>query len=144
MVQRDALHEPDQRNTRGETGLIVLIVAAADDATAFAFQQLLADRRATPTAQETTRHVGEPGGTASLLRGPSPEAHLTGRGPDPPLQVATLPVGVRSSQALVSALNAACASAGRAPDDGARRAARSRGRGAPGPSTRSCRPLSVQ
>lgn len=36
-------------------------VAAADDATALAFQQLLADRWATATAQHMVRDAGEPG-----------------------------------------------------------------------------------
>ncbi|MFF4402570.1 DUF6207 family protein [Streptomyces sp. NPDC001480] len=44
-----------------EPGLVVVDVAAADDATALAFQQLLADRWATATAEHTTRDVGEPG-----------------------------------------------------------------------------------
>ncbi|MFD5721470.1 DUF6207 family protein [Streptomyces sp. NPDC127036] len=36
-------------------------VAAADDATALAFQQLLAERWATATAERMTRNVGQPG-----------------------------------------------------------------------------------
>lgn len=44
-----------------EPGLVVVDVAAADDATALAFQQLLADRWATATAEHTTRNAGEPG-----------------------------------------------------------------------------------
>ncbi|MEV5842248.1 DUF6207 family protein [Streptomyces sp. NPDC051985] len=44
-----------------EPGLVVVDVAAADDATALAFQQLLADRWATSLAQHTTRDAGEPG-----------------------------------------------------------------------------------
>lgn len=44
-----------------EPGLLVVDVAAANDATALAFQQLLADRWATATAQHTTRDAGEPG-----------------------------------------------------------------------------------
>lgn len=44
-----------------EPGLVVVDVAAADDATALAFQQLLADRWATATAEQTTRDAGEPG-----------------------------------------------------------------------------------
>ena len=39
-----------------EPGLVV-----ADDATALAFQQLLADRWATSPAQHTTRDAGQPG-----------------------------------------------------------------------------------
>jgi hypothetical protein len=44
-------------------GLVVVDVAAADEATALAFQRLLADRcaTATATAQRTTRDVGQPG-----------------------------------------------------------------------------------
>ncbi|MFD7480759.1 DUF6207 family protein [Streptomyces sp. NPDC059837] len=42
-------------------GLVVVDVAAADDATALAFQQLLADRWATSTAERTTHDVGQPG-----------------------------------------------------------------------------------
>ncbi|MFE9776512.1 DUF6207 family protein [Streptomyces sp. NPDC005931] len=34
---------------------------AADDATAFAFQQLLAERWATATAEHTTRDADQPG-----------------------------------------------------------------------------------
>ncbi|MEV8547700.1 DUF6207 family protein [Streptomyces sp. NPDC051572] len=44
-----------------EPGLVVVDVAAPDDATALAFQQLLADRWATATAEHTTLDVGEPG-----------------------------------------------------------------------------------
>ncbi|MEU9397977.1 DUF6207 family protein [Streptomyces sp. NPDC048324] len=44
-----------------EPGLVVVDVAAADDATALAFQQLLADRWATATADRTTHDAGEPG-----------------------------------------------------------------------------------
>ncbi|MFJ9591050.1 DUF6207 family protein [Streptomyces acidicola] len=44
-----------------EPGLVVVDIAAADDATALAFQQLLADQWATATAQHTTRDAGEPG-----------------------------------------------------------------------------------
>jgi hypothetical protein len=57
MPYMDPINETHVR----EPGLIVLDGAAADDATAFAFQQLLAERWATATAQETTRDVGEPG-----------------------------------------------------------------------------------
>ncbi|MFJ1673139.1 DUF6207 family protein [Streptomyces bottropensis] len=42
-------------------GLVVVDVAAADDATALAFQQLLADRWATSSAERTTHDVGQPG-----------------------------------------------------------------------------------
>jgi hypothetical protein len=44
-----------------EPGLLVVDVAAADDATALAFQQMLAERWATATAERTTRDAGEPG-----------------------------------------------------------------------------------
>ncbi|MGW3650009.1 DUF6207 family protein [Streptomyces sp. NPDC000878] len=44
-----------------ESGLVVVDVAAADDATALAFQQLLAERWATATAEHTTRDACEPG-----------------------------------------------------------------------------------
>ncbi|WP_330293481.1 DUF6207 family protein [Streptomyces sp. NBC_00576] len=42
-------------------GLVVVDVAAADDDTALAFQQLLAEHWATSTAERTTRDVGQPG-----------------------------------------------------------------------------------
>ena len=41
--------------------VVPVAVAVADDETALAFQQLLADRWATATAQHTTRDAGEPG-----------------------------------------------------------------------------------
>ncbi|MFD3932640.1 DUF6207 family protein [Streptomyces sp. NPDC058614] len=44
-----------------EPGLAVVEVAAFDDATAFAVQELLAGRWATATADRTTRDPGEPG-----------------------------------------------------------------------------------
>ncbi|WMD06392.1 DUF6207 family protein [Streptomyces sp. FXY-T5] len=44
-----------------EPGLFVVDVAAADDATALAFQQLLADRWATATAEQSTRDAGQAG-----------------------------------------------------------------------------------
>ena len=44
-----------------EPGLLVVDVAAADDGTALAFQQMLAERWATATAERTTRDPGEPG-----------------------------------------------------------------------------------
>ncbi|MER7484271.1 DUF6207 family protein [Streptomyces sp. NPDC126510] len=47
--------------TLSEPGLVVVDVVAADDATALAFQQLLADRRATATAERTTRDASQPG-----------------------------------------------------------------------------------
>jgi hypothetical protein len=39
----------------------VVDIAAADDATALAFQQMLAGRWATATAERTTRDPGQPG-----------------------------------------------------------------------------------
>jgi hypothetical protein len=44
-----------------QPGLAVVDVAAYDDPTAFAAQQLLAGRWATATADRTTRVPGEPG-----------------------------------------------------------------------------------
>ncbi|KOV78375.1 MULTISPECIES: DUF6207 family protein [unclassified Streptomyces] len=44
-----------------EPGLAVVEVAARDEQTAFAVQQLLAGRWATATADTTTRAPGEPG-----------------------------------------------------------------------------------
>jgi hypothetical protein len=53
----DPIHEAHVR----EPCLVVVDVAAADDATALAFQQLLADRWETATAEQTTRDAGGPG-----------------------------------------------------------------------------------
>ncbi|MGW0188189.1 DUF6207 family protein [Streptomyces sp. NPDC003362] len=44
-----------------DPGLLVVEVAAANDETAFAFQDALAARWATATAERTTREPGEPG-----------------------------------------------------------------------------------
>ncbi|MFE4336871.1 DUF6207 family protein [Streptomyces sp. NPDC056831] len=44
-----------------EPGLVVIDVAAADDATAFAFQAALAEQRAAAPASRTTRDAGQPG-----------------------------------------------------------------------------------
>ncbi|MFJ1610855.1 DUF6207 family protein [Streptomyces sp. NPDC088253] len=44
-----------------EPGLAVVEIAAADDATAFAIQDLLTDRCAAAPADRTTRNPGEPG-----------------------------------------------------------------------------------
>ncbi|MDQ1013471.1 DUF6207 family protein [Streptomyces afghaniensis] len=44
-----------------ESGLAVVEVAAADEQTAFAVQELLAGRWATASADGTTREPGEPG-----------------------------------------------------------------------------------
>ena len=52
--------DPIDETHVSEPGLIV-VVAAADDATALAFHQLLADRWATATAEQTTRDAGQPG-----------------------------------------------------------------------------------
>ncbi|MET8957191.1 DUF6207 family protein [Streptomyces sp. NPDC004533] len=52
---------PISETHMAEPGLVVVEVAAADDATAFAFQQALATRWATATADRTTRDAGEPG-----------------------------------------------------------------------------------
>ncbi|WP_326844580.1 DUF6207 family protein (plasmid) [Streptomyces sp. NBC_01558] len=53
--------EPINETHLSRPGLLVVDVAAADDATALAFQQLLAERWATATAERTTRDVGQPG-----------------------------------------------------------------------------------
>jgi hypothetical protein len=42
-------------------GLVVVDIAAADDETAFVFQEALSARWATATADRTTRTPGEPG-----------------------------------------------------------------------------------
>ncbi|MFF9220777.1 DUF6207 family protein [Streptomyces viridosporus] len=44
-----------------EPGLIVVDVAAADEETALAFQEALANRWATAVADRATREPGEPG-----------------------------------------------------------------------------------
>ncbi|MEU5194553.1 DUF6207 family protein [Streptomyces scabiei] len=44
-----------------EPGLVVVDVGAADDETAFTFQQMPADRWATSTAERTTHDVDQPG-----------------------------------------------------------------------------------
>ncbi|MFI9604753.1 DUF6207 family protein [Streptomyces sp. NPDC052043] len=44
-----------------EPGLAVVEIAAYDDQTAFAVQELLATRWATATADRTTRDPGQPG-----------------------------------------------------------------------------------
>ncbi|MFI9569520.1 DUF6207 family protein [Streptomyces rishiriensis] len=84
----DPIHETHV----SEPGLLVVDVAAADDATALAFQQLLADRWATATAEQTTRDAGQPGVrqrcyldlrqqlTAAAVVGPTKEP--TTAGPD--------------------------------------------------------------
>ncbi|MFJ4620771.1 DUF6207 family protein [Streptomyces sp. NPDC088812] len=64
-----------------DPGLVVVDdVAAADDATALAFQQLLADRWATATAERTTRDLGRARCSAALPPGPAPGAHRCRRG----------------------------------------------------------------
>ncbi|MER8062785.1 MULTISPECIES: DUF6207 family protein [unclassified Streptomyces] len=54
---------PEREADQGvaEPGLVVVDVAAADDATAFALQEALAERWATATDDRTTRTPGEPG-----------------------------------------------------------------------------------
>ncbi|MFC5204131.1 DUF6207 family protein [Streptomyces kaempferi] len=44
-----------------ESGVAVVEIAAADDATAFAIQDLLTERCAAAPADRTTRDPGEPG-----------------------------------------------------------------------------------
>ncbi|MFJ8637224.1 DUF6207 family protein [Streptomyces sp. NPDC093568] len=44
-----------------EPGLVVIDVAAADDSTVLAFQQMLAAQWATATSDRTTRDAGQPG-----------------------------------------------------------------------------------
>ncbi|MFJ8469582.1 DUF6207 family protein [Streptomyces swartbergensis] len=51
----------DWSSRLSEAGLAVVDVAATDDQTAFAIQQLLAGRWATASADGTTRVPGEPG-----------------------------------------------------------------------------------
>ncbi|WP_316783004.1 DUF6207 family protein [Streptomyces sasae] len=53
--------DPINETHVSEPGLLVIDVAAADDETALAFQQLLAGRWAAAAAQRTTRDAGEPG-----------------------------------------------------------------------------------
>ncbi|MER7694932.1 DUF6207 family protein [Streptomyces sp. NPDC097610] len=45
----------------GEPGLAVVEIAACDDQTALAVQELLSERWATSTADRTTRDPGQPG-----------------------------------------------------------------------------------
>ncbi|MFF5861034.1 DUF6207 family protein [Streptomyces sp. NPDC012751] len=53
--------KPIREEHVAEPGLVVVDVAAADDATAFALQEALAGRWATATGDRTTRTPGEPG-----------------------------------------------------------------------------------
>lgn len=53
--------KPINETHLSEPGLAVVEVAAADDQTAFAVQELLAGRWATAAADHTTRVPGEPG-----------------------------------------------------------------------------------
>ncbi|MEH0415991.1 DUF6207 family protein [Streptomyces sp. B21-083] len=53
--------DPINKTHVSRPGLIVVDIAAADDATALDFQQLLAERWATSIAERTTRDVGQPG-----------------------------------------------------------------------------------
>ncbi|MER5227881.1 DUF6207 family protein [Streptomyces flaveus] len=67
-----------------EPGLVVVEVAACDDQTAFAVQEVLATRWATATADRTTRDPGEPGVRLRCfldLR-QDPGASAAGAGPD--------------------------------------------------------------
>ncbi|MFE6365532.1 DUF6207 family protein [Streptomyces sp. NPDC057806] len=50
---------------------LVVDVAAADDVTALAFQELLGDRWTMATAVHTARDVGRPRCSAALLHGPA-------------------------------------------------------------------------
>jgi hypothetical protein len=52
---------PIQEVHVAEPGLVVVEVAAADDETAFRFQEALAASWATATAERTTREPGQPG-----------------------------------------------------------------------------------
>ncbi|MGW7262350.1 DUF6207 family protein [Streptomyces sp. NPDC054842] len=78
-----------------EPGLAVVEIAAADDATAFAIQQLLTERWATARADGTPREPGEPGVRlrffADLRQEPNALAaarcHSSCRGPSPVLGV---------------------------------------------------------
>ncbi|MFK4156995.1 DUF6207 family protein [Streptomyces fungicidicus] len=53
--------EPINEAHLSQPGLIVVDVAAADDPTAMAFQETIAARWATATAQRTSRVPGQPG-----------------------------------------------------------------------------------
>ncbi|MGW1543273.1 DUF6207 family protein [Streptomyces sp. NPDC002309] len=53
--------EPFNATHLARPGLIVLDIAAADDQTALTFQQAIAARWATATAEHTTRDAGQPG-----------------------------------------------------------------------------------
>ncbi|MFD4610420.1 DUF6207 family protein [Streptomyces sp. NPDC058440] len=53
--------EPINEAHMAEPGLAVVEIAACDDQTAFAVQELLATRWATATADHTTRDPGQPG-----------------------------------------------------------------------------------
>ncbi|MDX2549047.1 DUF6207 family protein [Streptomyces sp. WI04-05B] len=53
--------DPINKTHVSQPGLVVVDVAAADDATALAFQQLLAEHWATSIMEQTTRDVGQPG-----------------------------------------------------------------------------------
>ncbi|MGH3312432.1 MAG: DUF6207 family protein [Streptomyces sp.] len=55
-----------------EPGLIVVDLAAVDNRTAFAFQQVLASRWATATADRTTLDPDHAWCPAALLPGPAP------------------------------------------------------------------------
>ncbi|MFD5337487.1 DUF6207 family protein [Streptomyces hawaiiensis] len=73
--------DPIRETHVSEPGLLVVDVAAAADATVLAFQQLLADRWATATAEQTwTRDAVQSGRTVALLSGPASAAHCRCRG----------------------------------------------------------------
>ncbi|MFF9128527.1 DUF6207 family protein [Streptomyces sp. NPDC014889] len=55
------MHGADQRSTCGGAGTGRWWIAACDDQTAFAVQELLATRSATATADRTIRDPGQPG-----------------------------------------------------------------------------------
>jgi hypothetical protein len=61
FVDVDQSMRPIRDEHVAEPGLVVVDVAAADDATAFALQGAFAARWATATADRTTRTPGEPG-----------------------------------------------------------------------------------
>lgn len=53
--------DPINKTHVSRPGLVVVDVAAADNATALAFQQLLAECWATSITERTTRDAGQPG-----------------------------------------------------------------------------------
>ncbi|WP_354671362.1 DUF6207 family protein [Streptomyces sp. CSDS2] len=80
-----------------EPGLVVVDVAVANDATALAFQQMLAGRWATATAERTTRDPGQPGVRLRCyldLRRNSPPAAETATARLRPPFLAAAPLGL--------------------------------------------------